>query len=128
MNFINYIVDIIVCVIVLGSIGYNHTKNIITVLIIEAEEVYKDVVKSGSLKMNYVIENAYKQLPGLFKAVISKEMIKDLAQNIFDNFEDYALANMESIKISLAEYLYAKKKQKQEDEAEKLAEEIEKGE
>ena len=90
MNFIsNYIVDIIVYVIViavmLGNIGYNHTKNIITILIIEAEEIYKDAMKSGSLKMNYVIDNTYKQLPDLFKAIISKEMIKDLAQNIFDN-------------------------------------------
>lgn len=133
LNFIsNYIVEIIICIIVaavmIGNIGYNCTKNVITALIIEAEEVFKDAIKSGSFKMNYVIDNTYKQLPCLLKMVVSKEMIKDLAQNIFDNFENYALTNMESIKIPLSEYIFAKKKEKQEDEVEKLAEEIEKGE
>lgn len=133
MNFISsHILEIIICItviaVMLGNIGYNHTKNMISILIIEAEEIFKDAVKSGSLKMNYVIDNTYKQLPGLFKVIISKEMMKDLAQNIFDNFEDYALADMESIKTSLPEYISEKGKQRQEKEAEKLAEEIGKGE
>ena len=117
MDFIlNHILDIIICIIIivvmLGNICYNNTKNVITALIIEAEEVFKDAIKSGSFKMNYVIDNTYKQLSGLFKMFVSKEMIKDLAQNIFDNFENYALANMESVKTSLSEYLFAKKETK----------------
>lgn len=59
-------------------------------LIKKAEEIYKDSTKAGGEKFDYVVDQLYNMVPAPFNRIITKEMITDIVQSIFDEMESYA--------------------------------------
>jgi hypothetical protein len=56
-------------------------------LILEAEHAYKEG-KMGPLKMNYVIDRLYQEMPDFLRTLVSREALGHLCQMWFDEVKD----------------------------------------
>ena len=56
----------------------------------EAEEMYKDVAKSGGTKFAWVVDILYNLVPDPLKFLFTKKVIEALVQSTFDGIEAYA--------------------------------------
>lgn len=63
----------------------------------EAEETYKDYVKAGSLKQEFVVNAIYDYLPAPMKLFFTKEIIRSLVQKAFDEIQNYAMLQLDKI-------------------------------
>ena len=58
--------------------------------ITEAEEMYKDVTKSGGQKFSFVVNTLYNLVPAPLKFIITKSCVERIVQSTFDGIEAYA--------------------------------------
>lgn len=58
--------------------------------ITEAEEMYKDVAKSGGTKFAWVVDILYNLVPDPLKFLFTKRVIEAIVQSTFDGIEAYA--------------------------------------
>lgn len=63
--------------------------------IAQAEDMYKDTVKSGGQKFQWVVETIYDIVPVPFKIILTKKMIEKIVQSTFDGLEEYAKLQLE---------------------------------
>lgn len=82
-------------------------REFIAELIDDAEEEFKDKVKAGTEKMEYVVNLLYDYIPAVFKPIITKDRLKVLAQKVFDSIQSYADKQVAKLK---AKYDAKKKK------------------
>lgn len=54
-----------------------------------AEEVFATVEKAGEKKMQYCIDALYDLIPAPVKLFLTREMIGEIVQRVFDNVEKY---------------------------------------
>lgn len=59
-------------------------------LITEAEKEYSSYFKAGGLKKEWVVNHLYNFIPVKIRPFISRELIEDIVQTIFDGTQDYA--------------------------------------
>lgn len=88
--------------IILGFVAYYfRTKTIIIDTAVEkigeAEEAYKDCVKAGSQKQEFVVNAIYDYLPAPMKLFFTKEIIRSLVQKAFDEIQNYAMLQLDKI-------------------------------
>lgn len=64
-------------------------KGTVSALISDAELEYKDTVKAGGLKHEYVVTVLYNMLPAYLKPIITKAMVSTIVDNAFTSIEAY---------------------------------------
>ena len=100
MNIWNIILNI--AWIIFGFIAlYFRTKTTIiddaVAKIGEAEEAYKDAVKAGSQKQEFVVSAIYDHIPAPMRIIFTKETIRGLVQQVFDGIARYATQELDKI-------------------------------
>ena len=88
--------------IVLGfvAIYFKTRTNIVEIAaekIAEAEEKYKDIMKAGSLKQEFVVDFIYNTIPAPMKLFFNKDIIRSLVQSVFDQVSRYAITQLDKI-------------------------------
>lgn len=64
----------------------------------KAEEEYKDTTKAGQAKFEYVLNALYDNVvPVPLKMFISKQMVSEIIQKVFDQAEAYATKQLDKI-------------------------------
>ncbi|MBP1924385.1 hypothetical protein J2Z76_000238 [Sedimentibacter acidaminivorans] len=63
--------------------------------IAQAEDMYKDTIKSGGQKFQWVVDTIYNIVPAPFKIILTKKMIERIVQSTFDGLEEYAKLQLE---------------------------------
>ena len=93
---INTIINIarIVVWVILGGLSLYFKKNselngAANDYISEAESVYKDTVKAGGMKHEYVVEKLYELVPWYMRGVFNKEVISQIVDRAFESIESY---------------------------------------
>lgn len=77
---------------------YNEKLNKkVTSLIDEAEEVYKDVVKSGGQKHAYVVDALYHLVPAPLRPIFTKQMISGIVDRAFEEIENYTKKQLDKV-------------------------------
>ena len=90
MNAVNwYSIAVTVLMVIFGFItSYIRTKseliNKAGDFINKAEEDYKDVSKAGAYKFEWVVETLYGFVPAPMKMFITRQMISEITQKVFD--------------------------------------------
>lgn len=84
----------IVCAILLGGLSiYFRTnarlKETVGDYIAEAEYVYKDTVKAGGQKHEYVVDHLYNLIPVYMRPIFTKDMISGIVDRAFEAIEQY---------------------------------------
>ncbi len=104
INGINiYSIVMSILVIIFGFFAsYVRTKveliNQAGIFINKAEEEYINVTKAGNLKFEYVLNALYDNvIPGPLKMFISKQMVSDIIQKVFDQAESYATKQLDKV-------------------------------
>lgn len=103
MNTINwYSIVVTVLMVIFGFItSYIKTKsNLINKagdFINKAEEDYKDVTKAGMYKHEAVVEWLYSMIPMPIKMFITRSMVSEITQRVFDSMEAYATQQLDKI-------------------------------
>lgn len=69
----------------------------ITKLILEAEEEYKGITKSGNEKFQYVVSVVYGMLPPVAQKFVPQSLIESIVQSTFDYIESYAKMQLEKV-------------------------------
>ena len=65
--------------------------------IAEAETEYKDVTNAGGAKFECAVEKLYALVPAAFKPVITRAIIGNIIQSVFDSVEAYAKTQLNKI-------------------------------
>ena len=93
INTIINIAQIVVWVILGGLSLYFRTnsrlKEVAGDYISEAESVYKDTVKAGGMKHEYVVEKLYAFVPVYMRPIFTVEMISQIVDRAFESIESY---------------------------------------
>lgn len=64
----------------------------------KAEENYKDVSKAGNIKFEYVLNALYDNVvPTPLKMFISRQMVSEIIQKVFDQAAEYATKQLDKI-------------------------------
>jgi hypothetical protein len=92
----------IVCLFVIGGLmlWYNTNAKLnerVSTYITEAEEVYKDTVKAGGMKHEYVVDKLYSLVPATMKGVFTREMISTIVDNAFTAIQAYAKQQLDRV-------------------------------
>lgn len=58
--------------------------------ITEAEELYKDVSKSGGQKFSWVVDTLYSLVPVPLRIIITRSFVEKIVQSSFNSIEAYA--------------------------------------
>ena len=58
-------------------------------MIAEAEDIYKDTVKAGGMKHQYVVEELYSLVPVYMRMIFTKETISGIVDRTFESIEQY---------------------------------------
>lgn len=66
-------------------------------LINTAEENYKSVTHSGEQKFNAVVTWLYDMTPAPLKIFITKQMISEIVQKVFDNLQEFANKQLDKV-------------------------------
>lgn len=69
----------------------------------KAEELYKDVTKAGGQKFQYAVDMVYDHIPVQIRWMISKDMIAEIIQNVFDRMEAYAKMQLDKAVDTISE-------------------------
>lgn len=93
---LNMVINIleIVCAILLGGLGiYFRTnarlKETVGDYIAEAESAYRDTVKAGGQKHQYVVDHLYNLIPTYMRPIFTKDMVSGIVDRAFDTIEQY---------------------------------------
>lgn len=103
MNGINiYSIITTVLVIVFGYlVSYAKTKTALISkageFINKAEDEYKSVSKSGNIKFEYVTGVLYESIPTPMKMFITKPMVDEITQKVFDQIADFATKQLDKV-------------------------------
>lgn len=103
MNGINiYSIVMTVFMVVFGFLySYIKTKtNLISKagdFINKAEEDYKSVSKAGNIKFEYVTGVLYESIPTPMKMFITKPMVDEITQKVFDQIADFATKQLDKV-------------------------------
>lgn len=62
-----------------------------------AEENYKSVTTAGEQKFSFVVDTLYNWCPAPFKMFITKQMISEIVQKVFDKMQEYANKQLDKI-------------------------------
>lgn len=66
--------------------------------IAKAEDLYKDIEKSGQAKAAYVLDEIYtKYVPSDVQQLITKEMVEELIQNRFNDMQNFAAVQLDQL-------------------------------
>ena len=63
--------------------------------ITEAEEMYKDITKSGGQKFTWVVDTLYNLVPVPMRIIVTRHCIEKIVQNTFDGIEAYAKTQLD---------------------------------
>lgn len=90
MDVLNIIVLVVAIIIMLGSLYYQIKKNGLKGTAIELIVYAEQVIGSGKgeEKMNYVIDKFIAYLPMPFRLLLTREMVKNFIQEVFDEIKD----------------------------------------
>lgn len=72
-------------------------KSKIAGLIAEAEALYRDTVKAGGQKHQYVTDKLHSMVPVYLKPVLTKELLSILVDNTFQSMERYAKQQLDKL-------------------------------
>lgn len=103
MNGINiYSIVVTVLMVIFGFVSsYIKTKsNLINKagdFINKAEEDYKEVSKAGQYKFEWVVESLYGFVPAPMKMFITRQMISEITQKVFDQAAEYATMQLDRV-------------------------------
>lgn len=103
MNGINiYSIITTVLVIVFGYlVSYAKTKMALISkageFINKAEDEYKSVSKAGNIKFEYVTGVLYESIPTPMKMFITKPMVDEITQKVFDQIADFATKQLDKV-------------------------------
>ena len=103
MNTINwYSIVVTVLMVIFGFItSYIKTKseliNKAGDFINKAEEEYKDTAKAGAYKFEAVVEWLYGLVPTTMKFFITRQMISEIVQRVFDKMAEYATKQLDKV-------------------------------
>ena len=103
MNVINiYSIITTVLVIVFGYlVSYAKTKTALISkageFINKAEDEYKSVSKAGNIKFEYVTGVLYESIPAPMKMFITKPMVDEITQKVFDQIADFATKQLDKV-------------------------------
>lgn len=103
MNGINiYSIITTVLVIVFGYlVSYAKTKTALISkageFINKAEDEYKSVSKAGNIKFEYVTGVLYESIPTPMKMFITKPMVDEITQKVFDQIADFATKQLDKV-------------------------------
>ena len=103
MNAINwYSIVVTVLMVIFGFItSYIRTKseliNKAGDFINKAEEDYKDVTKAGAYKFEAVVEWLYGLVPTTMRFFITRQMISEIVQKVFDKMAEYATKQLDKV-------------------------------
>ena len=103
MNGINiYSIITTVLVIVFGYlVSYAKTKTALISkageFINKAEDEYKSVSKAGNIKFEYVTGVLYESIPTPMKMFITKPMVDEITQKVFDQIADFATKQFDKV-------------------------------
>lgn len=93
INMIISIAQIVVWVILGGLSLYFRTnarlKDVAGNYISEAESVYKDTVKAGGMKHEYVVEKLYAFVPIYMRPIFTVDVISQIVDKAFESIEEY---------------------------------------
>ena len=100
VNIYSILITIAFCV--LGYISsYLRTKSQLVQkaesLINKAEEDYKDVTKAGGQKFSEVVEAIYSWCPAPLRIFITKELISQVTQQVFDGMKKFADQQLDKV-------------------------------
>lgn len=62
-----------------------------------AEEIYKDSVKAGGQKFEWVIDFLYQYVPSVLKPIFTRSMISNIIQSAFDEIQKYATQQLDKL-------------------------------
>lgn len=62
----------------------------VTGLIAQAEDTYKDATKAGGAKFDWVVNHLYVYVPAWLRPLITREVIGQIVQFVFDSVQSYA--------------------------------------
>ncbi|MEA4869887.1 MAG: hypothetical protein VB062_04535 [Christensenella sp.] len=65
-------------------------RDLIALLIADAEEAFKEQAKSGKEKMAWVLDQLYEKIPLPFKPFFTKIQLEEVVQKAFDAIAKYA--------------------------------------
>ena len=103
MNGINiYSIITTILVIVFGYlVSYAKTKTALISkageFINKAEDEYKSVSKAGNIKFEYVTGVLYESIPAPMKMFITKPMVDEITQKVFDQIADFATKQLDKV-------------------------------
>lgn len=103
MNGINiYSIVVTVLMVIFGFVSsYIKTKsNLINKagdFINKAEEEYKDTSKAGAYKFEAVVEWLYGLVPVTMRFFITRQMISEIVQKVFDKMAEYATMQLDRV-------------------------------
>lgn len=93
-NIIITVLQIIAYIILGGLVLYfkaNSTlKEKASEIIADAEITYKDTIKAGGKKHEYVVDKLYSMVPAGLNLVITRDLISAFVENTFQSMEVYA--------------------------------------
>ncbi len=95
---IRFVVPVIMIILGAASAYYHENekiRNSSIKYIAQAEDMYKDTVKSGGQKFQWVVDTIYNIIPAPFKIVLTKKVIEKIVQSTFDSIEEYAKLQLE---------------------------------
>lgn len=107
---VQMIMDIlqIVLYVVLGGFALWYRTNAklnekVNTFINEAESAYKDTVKAGGMKHEYVVDRLYRLIPAPLKVLFSYDMVSQIVDKAFEGIEDYAKQQLDKIAMNYTE-------------------------
>jgi predicted PurR-regulated permease PerM len=89
MSYLNTILVIFSFVVALISIIYKIKSNFIDQIVKFIKNVEEDVSLTNTEKMDMVIKWIQNIIPRLFKVVFSEKVLRQIAQNIYDDMKAY---------------------------------------
>lgn len=69
----------------------------VTSLIAQAENKYKEATKAGGQKFEWVIDHLYVYVPVWLRPLITREVISQIVQYIFDGVQAYAKLQLDKL-------------------------------
>lgn len=99
LNWIAYILIIIVGGISLWYKGNLTLNKYVTQFINDAEETYIDQTKAGGIKFQWVVTQLQNMLPAVIRPFIPVSLIESIVQSTFEMIESYAKIQLNKIKL-----------------------------
>lgn len=66
-------------------------------VITEAEITYKDTIKAGGKKHEYVVDKLYSMIPAGLNLIITRDLISTFVENTFQSMETYAKQQIDKV-------------------------------